>query len=77
MDQSHEWEVVFRTGDQVEAEVVKGLLVTSDIPVIVEAKGLKSMPIFFGHAASGELLLKVPPDQAELARALLAARIEE
>lgn len=76
MDQDGGWEIVFRTGDQVEAEIVRGLLTTSEIPVVVEAKGLKSMAVFFGHSASGELVLKVPPDMADLARELLAAKAE-
>lgn len=70
------WEIVFSTGNQVEAELMRGLLVTSDIPVVMEATGLKAMPIFFGHAAVGDLVLKVPPDLAELAAQLLAAEIE-
>lgn len=69
-----EWEEVFRTGEQVEAELVRGLLSTNGFPVVVEAKGLKSMPVIFGHAAYGELILKVPPDRWEEARALLEAR---
>lgn len=73
MEKGQKWPVVFRTVDQVEAEFIRGLLVTSEIPVIVEAKGLKSMPIFFGHSANGELLIKVPPDREEFALQLLAA----
>lgn len=76
MEQESKWEVVFRTGNQVEAEIVRGLLTTSNIPVVVEAKGLKSMVTLFGNSASGELLLKVPPDLADLARDLLAAEAE-
>lgn len=73
MEKGQQWPVVFRTVDQVEAEFIRGLLVTSEIPVIVEAKGLKSMSIFFGHSANGELLIKVPPDREEFALQLLSA----
>jgi len=76
VDLRAEWEEVFQTGDQVEAEVVRGLLVTSDIPVVVEYKGWKSMQTFFGSGAPGQLVLKVPPDQAALARELLASKAE-
>ncbi len=65
--------MVFRTSDQVEAEFIRGLLVTSEIPAVLEAKGFKSMAVFFGHSAIGELLIKVPPDLEELALQLLAA----
>ncbi|MFZ5813861.1 MAG: putative signal transducing protein [Bacillota bacterium] len=73
---AEEWVEVFRTTDQIEAEFMKGLLETSQIPVLMEAKGLKAMPYIFGHAASGQLLLKVPPDLAELARQILEAEAE-
>lgn len=74
---AEEWVEVFITHDQMEAEFMKGLLETSSIPVVVEAKGLKAMPFYFGHSALGQLILKVPPDRADLAKALLEARVEE
>ncbi|MGE5673084.1 MAG: DUF2007 domain-containing protein [Mycobacterium leprae] len=73
MGQYDAWIEVFRTGDQVEAEVIRGLLQTNGFPVVVEAKGLKSMAVLLGHAAQGELIVKVPPDRADEARAMLAA----
>jgi len=73
METGQQWPVVFRTVDQVEAEFIRGLLETSDVPVVVEAKGLKSMTTFFGHSANGELLIKVPPDREDFALQLLAA----
>lgn len=76
MGERVDWEVVFETGDQVEAELVRGLLATSDIPVVMEYKGLKSMQTFFGAGAPGQLQLKVPPDHADLARELLASQAE-
>ena len=74
---AEEWVEVFRTHDQMEAEFFKGLLQTNSIPVILEPKGLKALPGIFGHAALGQLVLKVPPDLAELAQQILAAPIQE
>lgn len=76
-DDEQEWEEVFRTPGQVEAELMKGLLATNGFSVVVEATGLKSMPVFFGHAAIGEFVLMVPSSQAEQARQLLAADVEQ
>ncbi len=76
MGERANWEVVFETGEQVEAELVRGLLATSDIPVVMEYKGWKSMQTFFGAGAPGQLVLKVPPDHADLARELIASKAE-
>ncbi len=75
MDKAN-WEVVYRTGSHVEAEVVRGLLNTSNIPVYVEATGQKALPMFFGQSAIGELLLRVPPDLADLAAELIASKVD-
>lgn len=74
---AEKWVEVYRTSEPLEAEFIKGLLTTGEIPVVIEAKGLKAMPYFFGHASSGELVVLVPPDQAELAREILAAQPEQ
>lgn len=74
---AEEWVEVFRTHDQMEAEFFKGLLQTNSIPVILEARGLKALPGIFGHAALGQLVLRVPPDLADLAEQLLAAPVQE
>lgn len=76
MSDQPDWVVVLRTSDQVEAELVKGLLTTSGIPVVMEARGFKALAAILGHGAGGELLLKVPPDLAQLARDLLNAETE-
>jgi hypothetical protein len=68
-----DWPVVFSTGDQVEAEVVRGLLESSGIPVIAVRHGLKRFEPWLGATASGSIDLKVPPDRAEEAREILAA----
>lgn len=72
-----DWEIVFQTGDQVEIEIVRGLLTTNGFPVVVERKGLKSMAFMFGESAIGEYLLRVPPDMADAAVELLAAKYVE
>lgn len=72
-----DWKVVFTTSDQVEAEVVRGLLETSGIDVIVVRRGLKALEPFLGATAAGTLELKVPPDRADEAIALLEAEPEE
>jgi hypothetical protein len=71
-----EWVVVFSTADQAEADMIHGLLESNGFPVIVQSKGLKGMATLFGHAAVGQLVIKVPPDQVEAARALLEAPID-
>lgn len=76
MSDQPDWVVVLRTSDQVEAELVKGLLTTSGIPVVMEARGFKALAPILGHGAGGELLLKVPPDLAQLAKDLLEAETE-
>lgn len=71
-----EWEEVFRTDSDIEAEFIKGLLATAAIPVYVEAHGAKTMPYIFGTSGFGQLVLKVPPDLAELAQAILQAKAQ-
>jgi hypothetical protein len=70
------WEEVFRAGEQMEMELIRGLLESNGFPVVVKATGLKQMPVIFGAAAYGEWILKVPPEMADQARELLAARAE-
>jgi len=72
-----DWEEVFIATEPMEAEMLKGLLESAGIPVVIEARGLKAMPGIFGHGASGQLRLKVPPDRVELARAILRAEFQQ
>jgi len=73
-----EWEEVFIAADYMEAELIRGLLEANGIPVVTEARGTQAMPFYFGHGAvGGEIGLRVPPDRADEARNLLAARAEE
>lgn len=74
---AEEWEEVFIATEPMEAEMIKGLLETGGIPVLIEARGLKAMPYIFGNSAYGQLFLKVPPDQVDLARSILQAEFEE
>lgn len=72
-----EWVEVFRAPDHIEAEIVRGLLEASGIPVIIEARGAQALPYILGPArVGGYILVLVPPDQEEAARELLAARGE-
>jgi hypothetical protein len=72
-----DWEEVFIATEPMEAEMVKGLLESAGIPVVIEARGLQAMPGIFGHGAPGQLRLKVPPDQVDLALAILRAESED
>lgn len=76
MDEATKWVEVYQTNEDFQMEFIRGLLTTSGIPVVVERKGFKDMPIILGVAASGQLILKVPPDREEEARALLEAPVE-
>jgi hypothetical protein len=67
------WEEVYRTGDDFQMEFIRGLLKSAEIPVMVERKGAKDMPTIMGVASYGDYVLRVPPDQADFARELLAA----
>jgi len=71
-----EWDTVFSSRDQVEAALIKGLLESAGIQVVQVLKGLKSLTPIFGMGAPGDIELKVSPDRAELARAIIAARPE-
>lgn len=71
-----DWVEVYRATTELDAEFVKGLLATGSIPVIVEARGFKAMPYIFGTSGLGQLILKVPPDLADLAREILEAKVQ-
>lgn len=70
-----DWICVFTSADDFEAEVVRGLLEGSDIQVVVFRHGFKALHPILGHTARGEVELRVPPDQADLARAILSAEL--
>jgi hypothetical protein len=71
-----DWVEVYTATSELDAELVKGLLATERIPVIVEAHGFKAMPYIFGTSGVGQLVLKVPPDLAHLAREILQAQVQ-
>lgn len=71
--ESMEWDVVFSSPDEVTVALIRGLLESSGIRVITRAKGLKNLQPIFGTRASGQFELLVPPDAAELARAIIEA----
>lgn len=65
------WVRVYETGDDLQMEFVRGLLTTNGVPVIVQRTGAKDMGMIFGAAATGSLILKVPPDMEETALGLI------
>jgi hypothetical protein len=71
------WIEVYRTGEELQMELVRGLLTTNGIPVTVQTEGAKELGFILGSRANGTLILRVPPDQAELALELLGAPLLE
>jgi len=70
-----EWVEVYRAPDHVEAELIRGLLEASGIPVVVEARGAQALPFLLGPArVGGYISIRVPPDQEEAAGDVLSAR---
>lgn len=72
-----EWVEVYRTGEDMQMELVRGLLTTNGIPVTVHTEGAKELGVILGARANGTLILRVPPDKAELALELLGAPLLE
>ncbi|MDF2629379.1 MAG: hypothetical protein K0R39_3210 [Symbiobacteriaceae bacterium] len=66
-----DWVQVFETGDDLQMEFVRGLLTTNGVPVVVQRTGAKDLGMIFGAAATGSLILRVPPDLEQQARDLL------
>ncbi|BAD40041.1 DUF2007 domain-containing protein [Symbiobacterium thermophilum] len=74
---NYEWVEVYKAPDHVEAELVRGLLEASGIPVVTEARGAQSLPFLLGPArVGGHISIRVPPEHAQAAREVLAAREE-
>lgn len=73
MDDTSQWVEVFSTGDDLQMELVRGLLTTNGIQVHVQTKGAKAMPMIMGVSAHGSYILKVPPEWEDVARDLLKA----
>ncbi len=72
-----EWIEVYKAPDHIEAELVRGLLEASGIPVLTEARGAQALPLILGPArVGGYISILVPPDWEEAARELLNARGE-
>jgi len=77
MPMDGEWVEVFKAPDHVEAELIRGLLESSGIPVVVEARGAQALPFILGPArVGGYISILVPPDQEEAASEVLGARGE-
>ncbi|MFO7273365.1 MAG: DUF2007 domain-containing protein [Bacillota bacterium] len=72
-----EWVEVHKAPDHIEAELVRGLLEASGIPVITKARGAQALPFILGPVrVGGHISILVPPDREEAAREVLAARGE-
>lgn len=75
---TYEWVEVFTASEPMEAELIRGLLEGSQIPVIIEARGPQTMPFILGErVVGGDLLVKVPPDREWEARQILAAQVSD
>ncbi len=68
-EDTEEWVEVASCGDDGEAEIIAGLLESEDIPCEIE--GAPS-PFPEDLGALGVTRVRVPPDRAEEARALIA-----
>ncbi|MDW8316646.1 MAG: DUF2007 domain-containing protein [Anaerolineae bacterium] len=67
---------VYRAANELEAQVVKGLLETNDIPVLLQGESLRTaLAVTVGPLA--EVRVLVPAPLAEQAQALLAQHGEE
>ena len=69
---SEEWEIVKIVGTEEEATVVVGFLQSSGIEAVVESLHASEFPTDIGDLAN--VNIRVPPDRAEEAKALLNQR---
>lgn len=60
---NREWVTVFSTGDPIEAEMIKGLIVNADIPVLLRSSQISPFPETIGATGRIELLVKVSDEQ--------------
>lgn len=75
---NREWVEVYKAPDHVEAELIRGLLEASGIPVVTEARGAQALPFILGPArVGGYISILVPPDQEEAAEEVLRAREDQ
>ena len=72
MAEAEEWEIVKIVGSEEEATVVVGVLESSGIEAEAESLFASEFPTDIGELAT--VNIRVPPDQAEEARALLNQR---
>jgi hypothetical protein len=72
MAEAEEWEIVKIVGTEEEATVVVGFLQSSGIDAEAESLHVSEFPTDIGDLAN--VNIRVPPDRAEEARALLNQR---
>ncbi len=66
-----EWDEILFTYDEVEAQIVKGLLETEGIKVVMDSLKVRSFPVSIGRM--GEIKLLVRSEDLERAREVLKA----
>ena len=72
MAEEPEWEIVKMVGTTEEATIVVGFLNSSGIDAEAESLHVSELPTDLGDLS--EIRIRVPPDQAQEARALLDSR---
>ncbi len=71
-DANQEWISIKLVEDEEEAELIEGFLRSQGIPCQLDSRYSHEFPSHVGQL--GEIEVKVPPDQADEARALLDSR---
>jgi hypothetical protein len=69
---SEGWEIVETVGTEAEAALIAGFLESRGLPAQIESLLFHQEPVTFGRL--GEVRVRVPAADAELARRLLAER---
>lgn len=65
-----QWIEIFITYDTIEAQIIKDLLESGDIPVVLRSSKVTPYPVNVGKM--GEIKIFVPKDDEESARQLIA-----
>ncbi len=67
--ESKEWVVVTEVVDEIDANLIKGLLEDSGIPCVIEASIFRPRSVAPVHNV---IKLRVPPDQCDQAKKILS-----
>lgn len=71
---AEEWTVVFVTYDSIEAEIIKALLVSGEIPVVLRSSKVSPYPVNVGKI--GEIKILVKCEDKEIAEKLIREDVE-